>query len=265
MEDNCLSTGSESGPADGRRIRTVDQPHRQCCADRRAVRRGHRQGIRGTSRGTAVAVGDSQSEDRDRGPVRPCRRRHRYRSSDRRPRQGPGDSHRRGGHLRQPDAQPPRDAPQPGAGVRRSVRRRDRRRGRTRSPWARRTIRRPTDKAGAVYLFERATAELLSAKPLVSPAATAVEMFGAAVAMDADSIVVGAPASSASPAPSPVAPTSSTARPLASCAPSTTLRPSPVRRLRRERRDRRRSGARRRAAHQRSGAEGRRRLPVRPA
>lgn len=48
-------------------------------------------------------------------------------------------------------------------------------------------------KAGAVYLFRRPTAELLEGKPLVSVEARERELFGAAVAMSAELIVVGAP------------------------------------------------------------------------
>jgi cysteine-rich repeat protein len=48
-------------------------------------------------------------------------------------------------------------------------------------------------KAGAVYLFRRASGELLEGKPLVSPEPRARELFGAAVAISADVIVVGAP------------------------------------------------------------------------
>jgi len=48
-------------------------------------------------------------------------------------------------------------------------------------------------KAGAVYLFNRSTAELLPGQPLVSPTASERELFGAALAMSADLIAVGAP------------------------------------------------------------------------
>src|SRR5262249_59417963 len=48
-------------------------------------------------------------------------------------------------------------------------------------------------KAGAVYLFNRSTAELLTGQPLVSPTASERELFGAALAMSADLIAVGAP------------------------------------------------------------------------
>jgi len=55
------------------------------------------------------------------------------------------------------------------------------------------------EKGGAVYLFQRATAQLLVGKPLVSPLGIALEMFGASLAIDADWIVVGAPAPSSEP------------------------------------------------------------------
>ncbi len=48
-------------------------------------------------------------------------------------------------------------------------------------------------KAGAVYLFRRSTAELLEGRPLVSIEARERELFGAAVAMSPEFIVVGAP------------------------------------------------------------------------
>jgi cysteine-rich repeat protein len=48
-------------------------------------------------------------------------------------------------------------------------------------------------KAGALYLFERATGVLLEGKPLVSQSARERELFGAAVAMSPKLIVVGAP------------------------------------------------------------------------
>ncbi len=48
-------------------------------------------------------------------------------------------------------------------------------------------------KAGAVYLFRRTTGELLAGKPLVSPEARERELFGAAVAISPELIVVGAP------------------------------------------------------------------------
>ena len=48
-------------------------------------------------------------------------------------------------------------------------------------------------KAGAVHLFRRSTAELLTGQPLVSPNASERELFGAALAMSADLIAVGAP------------------------------------------------------------------------
>src|SRR5262249_7302782 len=48
-------------------------------------------------------------------------------------------------------------------------------------------------KAGAVHLFRRSTAELLTGQPLVSPTASERELFGAALAMSADLIAVGAP------------------------------------------------------------------------
>jgi cysteine-rich repeat protein len=47
--------------------------------------------------------------------------------------------------------------------------------------------------AGAVYLFSRSTGQLLAGDPLVSSNPTEVELFGAAVAMSADLVVVGAP------------------------------------------------------------------------
>jgi cysteine-rich repeat protein len=47
--------------------------------------------------------------------------------------------------------------------------------------------------AGAVYLFSRSTAQLLAGEPVVSPNPVGRELFGAALAMSADWIVVGAP------------------------------------------------------------------------
>ena len=47
--------------------------------------------------------------------------------------------------------------------------------------------------AGAVYLFQRSTAELLTGQPLVSPDPVERELFGASLAMNASLIVVGAP------------------------------------------------------------------------
>jgi cysteine-rich repeat protein len=47
--------------------------------------------------------------------------------------------------------------------------------------------------AGAVYLFSRSLGQLLAGEPLVSPTPTQRELFGAALAMSADLIVVGAP------------------------------------------------------------------------
>jgi cysteine-rich repeat protein len=47
--------------------------------------------------------------------------------------------------------------------------------------------------AGAVYLFSRSTGQLLAGEPLVSPNAAGRDLFGAALAMSADLIVVGAP------------------------------------------------------------------------
>src|SRR5262249_22751032 len=47
--------------------------------------------------------------------------------------------------------------------------------------------------AGAVYLFSRSTGQLLAGEPLVSSIPTERELFGAALAMSADLIVVGAP------------------------------------------------------------------------
>src|SRR5262245_53994793 len=52
-------------------------------------------------------------------------------------------------------------------------------------------------KAGAVYLFRRSTAELLEGKPLTSLEPQARELFGAAVAMSPELIVVGAPSDDA--------------------------------------------------------------------
>ncbi len=49
------------------------------------------------------------------------------------------------------------------------------------------------NKAGAVYLFRRSTGELLEGEPLVSPVAAERELFGAAIAMSDELIVVGAP------------------------------------------------------------------------
>ena len=64
-------------------------------------------------------------------------------------------------------------------------------------------------KAGAVYLFRRSTAELIEGKPLVSPEPQVRELFGAAVAMSPELIVVGAPSDDRRS--SLVAPTCSTA------------------------------------------------------
>src|SRR5262249_12485171 len=47
--------------------------------------------------------------------------------------------------------------------------------------------------AGAVYLFRRTTGELLTGRPLVSPDPMTQELFGAAIAVSSDRIVVGAP------------------------------------------------------------------------